>query len=44
MVRQSAEGRALPEGTLHGLLRQHIDIVAHCAREPFRITEVMEVR
>ena len=43
MVRQSAEGRALPEGTLHGLLRQHIDIVAHCAREPFRITEVLEV-
>lgn len=44
MVRQSAEGRALEAGTVHGLLRQHIDIVAHCARDPYRLTAVLELR
>jgi type IV secretion system protein VirB11 len=44
MVRQSQEGRGMEEATVMKLLRQHIDVVAHCAREPFRITEVMEVR
>lgn len=43
MIRQSQEGRGMEEQTVNKLLRQHIDIVAHCAREPFRITEVMEV-
>ena len=43
MVRQSPEGRAMDESTVLGLLREHIDIVAHCARQPFRITEVMEI-
>ncbi|GAA0574537.1 P-type DNA transfer ATPase VirB11 [Craurococcus roseus] len=44
MVRQSEEGRTLPESTVDGLLRQHIDVVAHVSRDPFRITEVMELR
>lgn len=44
MVRQSNEGRALEADTVHGLLRQNIDIVAHCARDPYRITEVLELR
>jgi type IV secretion system protein VirB11 len=44
MVRQSLEGRALEADTVHGLLRQHIDVVAHVARDPFRVTEVLELR
>lgn len=44
MVRQSQEGRGMEEATVRGLLRQHIDVVAYCARDPFRVAEVMEVR
>ncbi|MBU8541783.1 ATPase, T2SS/T4P/T4SS family [Falsiroseomonas tokyonensis] len=44
MVRQSPEGRSLEAATVHGLLRQHVDLVAHCARDPYRLTAVMELR
>ena len=44
MVRQSPEGRSLEAATVHGLLCQHVDLVAHCARDPYRLTAVMEVR
>jgi type IV secretion system protein VirB11 len=44
MIRQSQEGRTMDKETVRGLLRQHIDIVAYCAREPFRVADVLEVQ
>lgn len=43
MLRQDVAGQTMDDADVRALLRKHIQIVAHCARDPYRITEVMEV-
>jgi type IV secretion system protein VirB11 len=43
-IRQSESGRTLDDPSVRALLRRHIQIVAHCARGPYRVTEVLDLR
>lgn len=40
MVKQHEAGRYLADADTRTLLRQHIDVVIHCAKDPYRITQV----
>jgi len=40
MVKQHEAGKYLADADTRTLLRQHIDVVIHCAKDPYRITQV----
>ena len=40
MVKQHEAGRYMADPDTRTLLRQHIDVVIHCAKDPYRITQV----
>lgn len=44
MLRGDAAGVSMNEVDLRALLIQHIDLVVHCAKEPYRITDVVDLR
>ena len=40
MVKQHEAGKHMADADTRTLLRQHIDVVIHCAKDPYRITQV----
>lgn len=40
MVKQHKAGKHMADADTRTLLRQHIDVVIHCAKDPYRITQV----
>jgi len=40
MVKQHDAGKHMADADIRILLRQHIDVVIHCAKDPYRITQV----
>jgi type IV secretion system protein VirB11 len=44
MLRGDAAGVSMNEADLRALLRQHIDVVVHCAKAPYRITSIVDLR
>jgi len=40
MVKQHEAGKYMADADTRTLLRQHIDVVIHCAKDPYRITQV----
>lgn len=40
MVKQHEAGKYMADADTRTLLRQHVDVVIHCAKDPYRITQV----
>ena len=43
MLRQDTSGATMQDKDLRDLIKRGIDIVAHCARDPYRVTSVQEI-
>lgn len=44
MVRQSEAGKTIEDSDVRAMLSSYIDIIVHCDRDPFRLTEVFMVK